>query len=117
MFWGRGSLVVNVMDSWLTCHEFERSILEDPPCRGAEACSFSRLSKSSRWRAVKHGEAKRGYIMRSVTNRAFLLQKSVTLINPHSRSMKDLVVLNNGPVMRMARELTFHSPNFQTKPT
>ncbi|GFW18847.1 hypothetical protein TNCV_5133001 [Trichonephila clavipes] len=31
----RGSLVVKVMDSWLVCHEFEPSSIEDPPCRGA----------------------------------------------------------------------------------
>ncbi|GFW96144.1 hypothetical protein TNCV_958571 [Trichonephila clavipes] len=30
---GRGSLVVKVRDSWPTCHDFERSTAEDPPCR------------------------------------------------------------------------------------
>ncbi|GFT28348.1 uncharacterized protein TNCV_646521 [Trichonephila clavipes] len=29
---GRGSLVVKVTDSWLTCHKFEPSAAEDPPC-------------------------------------------------------------------------------------
>ncbi|GFW43737.1 hypothetical protein TNCV_4770861 [Trichonephila clavipes] len=29
------SLVVEVPDSWLTCHEFEPSAAEDPPCGGS----------------------------------------------------------------------------------
>ncbi|GFV19162.1 hypothetical protein TNCV_3223801 [Trichonephila clavipes] len=33
-FVGRGSLVVKV--TWLTCHEFEPSTAEDPPCRGGQ---------------------------------------------------------------------------------
>ncbi|GFV81083.1 hypothetical protein TNCV_2270671 [Trichonephila clavipes] len=32
---GRSSLVVKVMDSWPTCHEFEPSTAEGLPCRGA----------------------------------------------------------------------------------
>ncbi|GFV68775.1 CCHC-type domain-containing protein [Trichonephila clavipes] len=28
----RGSLVVNVTDTWLACHEFGPSTSEDPPC-------------------------------------------------------------------------------------
>ncbi|GFW75653.1 hypothetical protein TNCV_4428361 [Trichonephila clavipes] len=31
----RGSLVVNVTNSWLAFHEFEPSTMEDPPCRVA----------------------------------------------------------------------------------
>ncbi|GFW72855.1 hypothetical protein TNCV_1266981 [Trichonephila clavipes] len=31
----RGSLMVKITDSWLSCHEFEPSTTKDPPCREA----------------------------------------------------------------------------------
>ncbi|GFX98290.1 hypothetical protein TNCV_4909331 [Trichonephila clavipes] len=43
----RGSLVVKVTVSWLTCYEFEPSTTENKPCRGGRcALNMSRLIRS-----------------------------------------------------------------------
>ncbi|GFX87016.1 transposable element Tcb1 transposase [Trichonephila clavipes] len=51
---GRGSAVVNVMESWLACHEIEPKDAEDPPCRGEIGSRVGRnqttvMQKCDRW--------------------------------------------------------------------
>ncbi|GFV19440.1 hypothetical protein TNCV_3663731 [Trichonephila clavipes] len=50
---GRGSLVVQVTDLWLACHEFEPSTAEDPSCRGAMHVKSVEAQTSSRWCGVE----------------------------------------------------------------
>ncbi|GFW78772.1 hypothetical protein TNCV_4261941 [Trichonephila clavipes] len=47
-------LMVKVMDSWLSCHEFEPSTAEDPPCRGGRCTlnmsKFKRPTVGEEWK-------------------------------------------------------------------
>ncbi|GFW09810.1 hypothetical protein TNCV_868721 [Trichonephila clavipes] len=53
VFSGCGSQVVKVSDSWLVCHEFQPSIVEDPPFRGERwTFNLSRAQTSARWCGV-----------------------------------------------------------------
>ncbi|GFY10671.1 hypothetical protein TNCV_2194921 [Trichonephila clavipes] len=55
--YGRGSLVVKVTDSCPTCHEFQPSTSEDPPCRGVMHVKSIEDQTSTRWCSV---EVRRG---------------------------------------------------------
>ncbi|GFV04049.1 uncharacterized protein TNCV_916731 [Trichonephila clavipes] len=50
---GRGSLGVKVTDSWSACPEFDPSIAEDQPCKGAMYVKSVEAQTSSRWCGVK----------------------------------------------------------------
>ncbi|GFV99549.1 hypothetical protein TNCV_5079131 [Trichonephila clavipes] len=50
---GRVSLGVNVMDSWLMCHEFKLSTAEEPPCRGSMHYKSIRAQTYSCWSGVE----------------------------------------------------------------
>ncbi|GFU73838.1 hypothetical protein TNCV_554661 [Trichonephila clavipes] len=44
------SVCRNVTNSWLTCHEFEPSAAEDPPCRDSRCSRLKRLPAGVVWR-------------------------------------------------------------------
>ncbi|GFV84405.1 hypothetical protein TNCV_2044531 [Trichonephila clavipes] len=63
---GCGSLVVKVMDSWPSCHEFEPGAFEDPPSRVADVGQIYR-SQNILFRGwgvnVKRGGASSGVVL------------------------------------------------------
>ncbi|GFT84034.1 hypothetical protein TNCV_1149321 [Trichonephila clavipes] len=85
---GHGSLVVKVTDSWLVCHEFEPSTVQDSSCRGMPMhVEYGEARMSSYWCGV---EVRRGGVPAQVSSSPLDHGSKLRVLSP-----KVLVWLNS----------------------